>query len=164
MKKLFFSISLLLTAFSAFTAIAQVQEVVVTGTKPSGGASPGGSAVSYSYTNYASIAAGKSAGESMAATVKAKECAQKKAEVEAAIKECKSNASAYMATESAKCPDLSITGSVGVDSKIVTANISLTYTPACREDRKNEMTATQDRCESDGAKLLLALSKQSVCQ
>ena len=162
--KILFPIVFLLTTFIASASIAQVQEVVVTGTRYSSGTSPSGSAVSYSYTNYASIAAGKSAGEAMAAAVKAKECAQKKAEIEAAIKECKSNASSYMATESAKCPDLSITGSVGVDSKIISANLSVTYAPGCREDLKNEMVATQDRCESDGAKLLLALSKQSVCQ
>jgi len=112
--KILFPIVFLLTTFIASASIAQVQEVVVTGTRYSSGTSPSGSAVSYSYTNYASIAAGKSAGEAMAAA-KAKECAQKKAEIEAAIKECKSNASSYMATESAKCPDLSVTGSVGVD-------------------------------------------------
>ncbi len=80
--------------------------VTVTGYRNSGassGASPSGSAVSYSYTNYASIAAGQSAGEAMAAAVKAKECAQKKEQNAANAKTCEFNARSSEAIAMSQC-------------------------------------------------------------
>ena len=90
-----------ITVFSSLSG-AETDTVNVTGYRDSG-PSPAGSAVAYSYTNYASIAAGKSAGEAMAAAVKAKECAQKKEQSAADEKTCEADASGEWARATNQC-------------------------------------------------------------
>lgn len=160
MKKLFFSISFLLTAITTSAAIAQVTNVVVTGTRYSGGASPSGSAVSYSYTNYASIAAGKSAAEAMAAAVKAKWCAEQKANLPGAILQCKTDAGRVFSDALRYTCNGETSRTIQGGITVYAFGGTISSTTSCSAVYSAEMTTQQSRCESDGFKVGRALEEQ----